>query len=691
MSSPSKKGHRAKIIKFFLGDDGEANEESEEIIEGRFNTLKRILKKSKRAIVVLVFGPSRSGKSTLLNFLTTKNYPFLNEFNEIPKVCDDKSPFPVGGGTSSCTRDFHYAKVCASRFRDIHGLSPESDEFDIFFIDCEGFGNIDGTSANFFIGLFTLMDIASVQIYLDKNSASNKDIPTKLAQVIKSSKILGNEHQPKLISVSRTTPDSKKEKEEEKIDEEDNEDDDDDCDIDDDFDVIPEVKPISLKEKNEMLYENYRKQDKDNKPKFINDLKEKVKIDEDKIEILTNPNCNVIEQIAFKKTLTDLSRMILDRANPREGSELSDRLERAYVRVCKKYIVLNGRPETDSVFSSLLKDYIYDIINEEEKKAINDFNDYIKGTVDKLVEEIHEKFPDDDNVMECIEKPFKNLMDKLAFIIPETGLDDITRDCLEKTRMCSENRVAKEIKALLDLRLAQNNVNISISLMYSKNPSLRDAKPGNIVKVNLIDKDGNDTEKQINVIVLEETFMYEGKKYNYIFPAGIKITKIKKTYIIDVYLTTETTNSTKTEEFDITNGYLFNFLTKEATPKEYADAYRMCIYNYKYTWDDHLLITKTILLMWRLIRAMAQHSNPYTKTIEEMSIIITVDDAYSSYNLNCCYAIEYDNTDPDERTFEDKTLYPGSDHLEITVKAKPHEKHDKTNNTNIRSISFKLK
>lgn len=69
---PKEPGTLAKMKKFFSFKKGISPSEE-------FQKFRSELLESPKALIVIGLGPSRSGKSTLLNFLTVKGYPFLNK------------------------------------------------------------------------------------------------------------------------------------------------------------------------------------------------------------------------------------------------------------------------------------------------------------------------------------------------------------------------------------------------------------------------------------------------------------------------------------------------------------------------------------------------------------------------------------------------------------------------------------
>ena len=130
MSSESKLsyGMFQKVVKFFNFGKGVPPEE-------RISKEFRVeLSQSPRALLVLVIGPSKAGKSTLLNFLTLKEYPLLNKRGKITKEAKEMAHFEVRGGDIPCTADFKYKKVKASEFMEmfnIEGVPAGADDFDI--------------------------------------------------------------------------------------------------------------------------------------------------------------------------------------------------------------------------------------------------------------------------------------------------------------------------------------------------------------------------------------------------------------------------------------------------------------------------------------------------------------------------------------------------------------------------------
>ena len=232
------------------------------------------LSQSERALIVLVMGPSRAGKSTLLNYLTVKQFPFLGATGgKITKKFQDVWKFEIAGGDMSCTRDFAYTKLKATEFAEMQKVTssfihrPDFKDFDIYFIDSEGFSNIDGASDNLYLGLFTLIGAAGVQIYIDITPTTSTDRVKHLSQNITVSNAMGNQP-PRTISIKRSGTSD------------DNEDEDD-----------------NIEKENMKLYQNLKKQDKKNLPMFTAAVQKIARIDVNKLSILTMPNCTTAQSM----------------------------------------------------------------------------------------------------------------------------------------------------------------------------------------------------------------------------------------------------------------------------------------------------------------------------------------------------------------------------------------------------------
>lgn len=708
MSSPEpktkKKGRVANLIRFFSGKDEEETKDDAkpgisgfndaEYVNKGFDLLKDKLSNSKKAVIVMVFGPSRSGKSTILNFLTVRNYPYLKN-SGIPKKSSkkNKSIFKVGGGEGSCTREFQFYMITASNFRRIHHLDSEPDnDFDIYFIDSEGFSNKgDGASKNLFLGLFTLTGVSSMQLFMHRESMLNEGRIECIAKNIVSTSLFGNA-QPLLVSVARGNPkgeDGQKAVEEESDNRDDIDDIDDDNEDDDDFDDDSDSESEdedSQKKDNENLYREFNDEDKRNKPTFIESLEDYAVIkDRNKIEILTIPDCIQYNKEAHYRRLQDLSRLILNGTNPRSGSELYKEVEKTFNQVREKCGLIEGELSLDSVYSKLLNE-LFDSIKSLEKGTEKKFKDFIVKKELREIKALASNGPLNKDLTEYIKGPYASLEQKITKYVPLKGLDAITKTLLGKIEKESEVRMKNVVFNALMLEIVWRDNKAMIHKLYQVNKSLQVAKEGQTVSIKLIDKDGVETNKRVEVIVLHDSFNYENSKdgkidqLHYIFPTGIKITKITTHVTTDVKLRIITKQKTTTEinEEDITEGYHFDFISMRAFPKT-KDKYRKSIYKYLYnpSFLDYFLMSL----------------KSYPEIINKSTIKISVDKTHSRFKLINCDVTEFDDVTTGDRKTEEKTLNPKEEdgYQEIVINAKPHEKHDKTNETRITSISFELK
>ena len=702
-----KRGNVAKLVRFFMGDDneddsaktpsnenvkparrkGEQTEESERdkeisgIMKDGFDQLKEDLKgdgEDGKVLVVMAFGPSRSGKSTLLNFLTVKNYPCLPDSGRINEKCMGKSIFEVGGGDESCTRDFRYYKLKASRFRAIHKLPPMPEgceDYDILFIDSEGFGNSgDGASKGLFLGLFTLMGISNVQLFMHTDPMLNDGRLRCIAQNIVSTRILGSE-QPKTVSIALGTPKEKQAPVKKEIFLDDSSDSDSDSDED-----IEEIKKKCIEDNNEM-YEDFNDRDKKNKPLFITKLKESAFVeDESKIEILTMPRCIQYNKEAYKRTLKDLSALILDGANPRKGSELCDAFDKTFKQVYEKCGLIEGQVSIDSVYSKIMTN-LFDTITTKEKDTIKDFKASVADKNLEDIESILTSGPRNPEVLRFVKRPYELLAEEIGKYVPQSGLDAFSVSLLGKIKKESEERMIKDAFNILNLMKVWKDNNSMIHKLYEVNKSLRDAKEGDVVKINLIDKDGNETKESVNVKVLKDSFGYKNAKerkednIHFIFPVGIKITKITSSESTKKHFWKENDPVVKTNETDdITEGYHFDFISMRAFPIT-KDKYRKCSYKFL----DYKGIFKYINIF------------SVTKTVEKTSIIVSLDDK-CDFLIKNCEVIDYDNVQLGDRKTDDKGIRePKTSKKEVVIEAKPHKKHDKSNETKITFINFDFK
>lgn len=697
-----KKGNVAKKIRFFMGfgddvDNGEKtvggekveaerekcvkvdeseqdNEVSGSIKEG-IDQLKLDLLESDKVLIVMAFGPSRSGKSTLLNFLTVKNYPCLEGSGFLTSKIINKSIFEVGGGEESCTRDFLYHKIKASSFRSIHGLDPEPDnEFDILFVDSEGFGNSgDGASKNLFLGLFTLMGISNVQLFLSREVMLNDNRIKCIAQNIVSTRLLGN-GQPKLISIARGDPKEKRTEPQIEVNE----------DSGDESDKDEYQEYLALKKKciedNKELYDDFNGRDKKNKSTFVTKLQEKAIIeDANKIEILTMPHCIQYNKEAYKRTLKDLSRMILNGATPRKGSELCEIFEKTREQVYEKCGLIKGQVSMDSVYSKIMNDML-ESIKTLEKEVLNCFKTSVAEMKLEEIQELLSKGPKNPKISTFVSHPFTKLVDVIKRYVPETGLDDITKTLLGKIKIESVDRMKKDLKNVLNLEKVWRDNNSMIHKLYQVNQNLQDAKEGQIVPINLIDKDGNITKKRVNVRVLKDSFEYQNinekkeEKNHYIFPVGIKISRKTTQEATKKFFWKERDTDSTTESNDITECYHFDFISMRAFPIA-KDKYRKCSFEFL----DYEGIFKYLNVI------------SVEKKVTKTSVVISLDDK-CDFLIKNCEVIDYDNVKLGDRKTDDNVLrWPNKSKKELVVEAKSHETHKRVNETKITFINFEPK
>jgi hypothetical protein len=130
-------------------------------------TFQEKLQQSNNPMFVSFQGKSRSGKSTRLNHLLTRNLR-------------SKRPFISCGGQKSVTKNFQYfGPISLNDFGKFHGknLSNEMNyNPDIFLIDAEGMEHIDGSSKFSRKAMFTLSQISSINILVLANIINQSDI-----------------------------------------------------------------------------------------------------------------------------------------------------------------------------------------------------------------------------------------------------------------------------------------------------------------------------------------------------------------------------------------------------------------------------------------------------------------------------------------------------------------------------------
>ena len=678
---------------------------------------RRALSNSERAVIVLVFGPGKVGKSTLLNFLTVDGYPFpRNGGSYIPPEAIDMAKFVVRSGDKPCTIDFDYIKMSASEFRGIHNIpADDSNDFDIFFIDSEGFGNTIGASRDLFLGLFTLMGVSCVQLFLHNSPTRNDYRIECLAQSIVAGKILGNSGSNIISITARGTADLSG--------------------VDSSNDI------------QEVILNKLKEQDEGNENEFIEKLREKAEIKEinnetgvtrNIVSIITLPECCEDNGAAYRERIKDLSRMILEKAEPRNGKELlgtpSDEnndsktsFSKAYSKVIQHKQTLEGELSMSSVYNSLLIEFIKQKLMRIVKETLQDFRSRIQCNLDELeaknyyynvrtrrVDEIEQRLnelnsrPEELNESQRREKneiqverdtisseirdeyrEFNELVSlgcrkferEIMSIIPDlNSLNSFVKDHLAIIKKNIKFTISNELSTLIEiLKLLKNSEGV-MGRLYEVNESLGRANVGDIVTINLIDNNGNMlSDKTMRVKVISEEFNYTDsngveRNNHQIFPAGIDITEhelttTKQKLLGLTWTTTYDPPNGKPKRKQIADQFCFDFKNMQIIRKEEISQ-ECSSYEYYYNyWLGFLIIG-------------------YTEGIPEKWIEISV---ANECDLKITgYKITKTNW-PDLKTTSFDLRCPMEPSNPLKIKADTHTLHGKANTARFIYAKFELK
>ena len=113
--------------------------------------------------IFIVVGKTREGKSTLLNHI------LFDKSLNIPDNLRISSPFKAMGGEEGITKEFlFYGPIKASEFCRRNKLVFNGEDFDCFFIDTEGSGNLYQMSKNLYHGIFSLESITTCILFVSK-------------------------------------------------------------------------------------------------------------------------------------------------------------------------------------------------------------------------------------------------------------------------------------------------------------------------------------------------------------------------------------------------------------------------------------------------------------------------------------------------------------------------------------------
>jgi len=124
---------------------------------------KNCLKNAVNPKIFITVGKTREGKSSLLNHI------LLDKSKNLPKNLRLSSPFKAKGGEYSTTKEFlFYGPIKASEFCRRNILEFNGEDFDCFFIDTEGSGNLYQMSKNLYHGIFSLESITTCILFVSK-------------------------------------------------------------------------------------------------------------------------------------------------------------------------------------------------------------------------------------------------------------------------------------------------------------------------------------------------------------------------------------------------------------------------------------------------------------------------------------------------------------------------------------------
>lgn len=655
---------------------------------------RKALSESKNAVIVLIYGPGRQGKSTLMNFLTKEGYSLPSMGSLFYKDNQVEGNFEVREGTDPCTKNFEYVKMSESEFRGIHGIPPyNSNNYDIFFIDSEGFDNTAGISNDLFLGLFTLMGVACVQLYLNNSVITNGDRMKCLAESIISAKILGNKKS-KVISISRGT--------------------------------IAISGDPQLDELNEQVLTQIRNQDKDHKKEFLSGLKQRVDLGDYSVSTISIPDYISFIKVAYKELLTDLSKMILEGAQPRNGKELlNNEFSDAFDLVKKHKTKLvakddKGIVSMNTVYNNLMKYFIEKAMTKGEDVSFNQRSEIFEKTQDQLKEmqrNLQNYFElvkqcekkerdlnsnggqfdresakeDYDSLMKQIKEKHKVFYDivsvgcsafnrEIKTIINEPkNLNSIVQGYLKEKERSLKNIINDKIENLIKQALDLKDTHNVMGRLYEENRSLDNKNVGDIVEINLLNGDGVLVpDKKMRVKIMNDMFDYENdgniQRLHYLFPAGITITEYSltttKEYFTVVKCKTKyNTPDGKHSEKNINEQFSFNFNDMKIVPKEEMSG--PCS-SYVYTCNYKLLIFSVVTIREKFIQV--------SLNILESDLWIK-ECRFTRYNWAGWFILT-------KKPKEKKIEYPA---LPFYIKAKDNTNRGKGNQVFFVSATFELK
>ena len=132
---------------------------------------KNSLNNSFNPKIFIVVGKTREGKSTLMNHI------LLDKSLGIPQNLRISSPFRARGGEDAITKEFlFYGPIKASEFCRRNNLAFNEEDYDLFFIDTEGSGNLYQMSRNLYHGIFSLESITTCILFISKGIIDQEGI-----------------------------------------------------------------------------------------------------------------------------------------------------------------------------------------------------------------------------------------------------------------------------------------------------------------------------------------------------------------------------------------------------------------------------------------------------------------------------------------------------------------------------------
>ena len=121
--------------------------------------------------IFIVVGRTREGKSSLLNHL------LLDKNLDLPNNLRLSKPFKTRRGEEATTKEFlFYGPIKMNEFCRMNKLEFNGEDYDCFFIDTEGTGNLYQMSKNLFHGIFALESISTSILFLSKGIIDHETV-----------------------------------------------------------------------------------------------------------------------------------------------------------------------------------------------------------------------------------------------------------------------------------------------------------------------------------------------------------------------------------------------------------------------------------------------------------------------------------------------------------------------------------